>query len=99
MPGPMSWRPRRPWASRCFMFACSSAGGARRPWFGLALLMGRLPRTGGYRVIAGRDVKVSVLHDAGESRSQPVQIDGDNALTLPVSIAIASGAVRLLRPA
>ena len=67
--------------------------------FGLALLMGRLPKTGGYRVIAGRDVKVSVLHDAGESRSQPVQIDGDNALTLPVSIAIASGAVRLLRPA
>jgi YegS/Rv2252/BmrU family lipid kinase len=66
--------------------------------FGLALLMGRLPRTGGYRVIAGRDVKVSVLSDAGESRSQPVQIDGDNALTLPVSIAIASGAVRLLQP-
>ena len=67
--------------------------------FGLALLMGRLPKTGGYRVIAGRDVKVSVLSDAGESRSQPVQIDGDNALTLPVSIAIAPGAVRFLRPA
>jgi diacylglycerol kinase (ATP) len=66
--------------------------------FGLALLMGRLPRTGGYRVIAGRDVKVSVLSDAGESRSQPVQIDGDNALTLPVSIAIATGSVRLLQP-
>jgi diacylglycerol kinase (ATP) len=67
--------------------------------FGLALLIGRLPTTGGYRVIAGRDVKVSVLSDAGESRSQPVQIDGDNALTLPVSIAIASGAIRLLQPA
>jgi diacylglycerol kinase family enzyme len=66
--------------------------------FGLALLRGRLPQTGGYRVIAGRDVKVSVLSDAGESRSQPVQIDGDNALTLPVSIAIAEGAVRLLQP-
>ena len=67
--------------------------------FGLALLMGRLPETGGYRVIAGSDVKISVLHDAGESRSQPVQIDGDNALTLPVSIALATGTVRLLRPA
>ena len=66
--------------------------------FGLALLMGRLPRTGGYRVIAGRDVKVSVLSDAGESRSQPVQIDGDNALTLPVSIGLAAGSVRLLQP-
>ena len=67
--------------------------------FGLALLMGCLPKAGGYRVVAGRDVKVSVLSDAGESRSQPVQIDGDNALTLPVSIAIASGAIRLLQPA
>jgi YegS/Rv2252/BmrU family lipid kinase len=67
--------------------------------YGLALLLGRLPRTAGYRVLTGRSVKVSVLNDAGESRDQPVQIDGDNALTLPVSIGLAAGAVRLLRPA
>jgi len=67
--------------------------------FGLALLLGRLPRTAGYRVIAGQDIRVSVLSDAGEQRRQPVQIDGDDALTLPVSIALAAGAVRLLRPA
>jgi diacylglycerol kinase (ATP) len=67
--------------------------------FGLALLLGRLPRAGGYRVVAGRDVRISVLSDAGETRVQPVQIDGDDALTLPVSIAVASGAVRLLQPA
>jgi diacylglycerol kinase (ATP) len=67
--------------------------------FGLALLLGRLPRTGGYRVITGRQIKVSVLCDAGELRRQPVQIDGDDALTLPVSIGLASGAVRLLQPA
>jgi diacylglycerol kinase family enzyme len=67
--------------------------------FGLALLLGRLPHTGGYRVIAGRDVRVTVSSDAGESGHQPVQIDGDDALTLPVSIGLASGAVRLLRPA
>jgi len=67
--------------------------------FGLALLRGRLPVTGGYRVITGRDVKISVLSDAGESRAQPVQIDGDNALTLPVSIALAAGSVRILQPA
>ena len=66
--------------------------------FGLALLRGRLPHTGGYRVVAGRDIKVSVLSDAGELRRQPVQIDGDDALTLPVSIGLASGAVRLLQP-
>ena len=67
--------------------------------FGLALLLGRLPRTAGYRVIAGHDIRLSVLSDAGEERRQPVQIDGDDALTLPVSIALAAGAVRLLRPA
>lgn len=67
--------------------------------YGLALLLGRLPRTGGYRVMTGRWVKVSVLSDAGERREQPVQIDGDNALTLPVSIGLCPGAVRLLRPA
>jgi len=67
--------------------------------FGLALLLGRLPRTAGYRVIAGHDIRVSVLSDAGEQRRQPVQIDGDDALTLPVSIALAAGAVRLPRPA
>jgi YegS/Rv2252/BmrU family lipid kinase len=67
--------------------------------FGLALLLGRLPRTGGYRVVAGRDVRLSVMSDAGESGRQPVQIDGDDALTLPVSIGLAPGAVRLLQPA
>jgi len=67
--------------------------------FGLALLLGRLPRTGGYRVITGQQIKVSVLSDAGELRRQPVQIDGDDALTLPVSIGLASAAVRLLQPA
>jgi len=67
--------------------------------FGLALLLGRLPRTGGYRVVCGREVHVSVLSDAGEDGLQPVQIDGDNALTLPVSIGLSAGAVRLLRPA
>lgn len=66
--------------------------------FGLALLLGRLPRTVGYRVIAGRSVRVSVLSDAGERFEQPVQIDGDNALTLPMSIGLCSGAVRLLHP-
>jgi diacylglycerol kinase (ATP) len=67
--------------------------------FGLALLMGRLPKAGGYRVVAGRDVRLSVLHDAGEAGRQPVQIDGDDALTLPVSIGLAAGALRLLQPA
>ncbi len=67
--------------------------------FGLALLLGRLPHAGGYRVVTGHEVRISVLSDAGERRVQPVQIDGDNALTLPVSIGLSPGAVRLLQPA
>ena len=66
--------------------------------FGLALLLGRLPRTGGFRVVIGRSVRISVVEDAGERGRQPVQIDGDDALALPVSIAVAPRAVRLLRP-
>jgi diacylglycerol kinase (ATP) len=66
--------------------------------FGTALLLGLLPRTAGYRVLAGREVKVSVLDNAGEERRQPVQIDGDDALTLPVSIGLAPAGVRLLQP-
>ena len=67
--------------------------------FGFALLMGRLPTAGGYRVVTGREVRLSVLSDAGELRRQPVQIDGDDALTLPVSISIMPGAIRMLQPA
>jgi len=66
--------------------------------FGAALLMGALPRTPGYRVLTGRRVRISVADDAGERRRQPVQIDGDDALTLPVSIGLAPRGVRVLRP-
>ncbi|MFI5002785.1 MAG: diacylglycerol/lipid kinase family protein, partial [Reyranellales bacterium] len=64
--------------------------------FGAALVLGRLPGAAGYRVVAGRNVRISV---AGEEAREPLQIDGDDALSLPVSIALASGAVRMLRPA
>lgn len=66
--------------------------------FGFALLRGRLPTAGGYRVVTGREVRLSVLSDAGEARRQPVQIDGDDALTLPVSISVMPGAIRMLQP-
>ena len=50
-------------------------------------------------MVTGRDIRLSVLSDAGELRRQPVQIDGDDALTLPVSISVTSGAIRMLQPA
>jgi diacylglycerol kinase family enzyme len=66
--------------------------------FGAALVLGRLARTGGYRVIAGNQVRLSVHSEAGERRGHPVQIDGDDALTLPISVAVGGGTVRLLLP-
>src|SRR4029078_5453714 len=65
---------------------------------GFALLMGWLPTAGGYRVVTGRDVRLSVLSNAGELRRQPVQIDGDDALTLPGSISVTAWAARMLEP-
>ncbi|HYX03394.1 MAG TPA: diacylglycerol kinase family protein [Reyranella sp.] len=65
--------------------------------FGLALVTGRLPRADGYRVVTGRDVRISVRGD--EVGHEPVQIDGDDAFVLPVSIGLAKGAVRVLGPA
>ena len=65
--------------------------------FGVALVMGRLPRAVGYRVVSGRDVRICVLGQA--AGEEPVQIDGDDALVLPISIGLAKGTVRLLRPA
>lgn len=66
--------------------------------YGLALLAGCLPRTRGYRIVTGRQVRISVLDDAGEPGRQPVQVDGDDALSLPVSIGMAPATVRLLGP-
>jgi diacylglycerol kinase (ATP) len=57
-----------------------------------------LTRMGGYRVITGSEVRLSVHSEAGERRGHPVQIDGDDALTLPIAVAVGSGTVRLLLP-
>jgi len=66
MPGPMSWRrrgARRAAADVC----CSSVGGARtRCASGSPCCLGRLPRTAAI-ACAGRDVRISVLSDAGEN--------------------------------
>ena len=50
-------------------------------------------------MVTGRDVKLSVVHDPGEVGRQPLQVDGDDALNLPVSISLSSGALRLPQPA
>ena len=68
--------------------------------FGLALLAGRLPRLPGFRIVTGRSIRISLLDAAHEEpRRSPVQLDGDRALVLPVSIGLSATTVRLLGPA
>ncbi len=67
--------------------------------FGLALLAGRLPRIDGFRIVTGRSIHISLLDAEREQpRRRPVQVDGDPALSLPLSIGLSPGTVRLLRP-
>lgn len=67
--------------------------------FGLALLTGRLPRLHGFRIVTGRSIRISLLDaEREEARRAPVQLDGDNALVLPVSIGLSATTVRLLGP-
>ena len=67
--------------------------------FGLALLLGRLPRTAGYRVVAGREVRLSVLSDAGES-APPAGADRRRRRAHAAGVdRPRQRAVRLLRPA
>ncbi len=68
--------------------------------FALALLLGRLPRSPGFRTVTGHSIRISLLDpDREEPRRSPVQLDGDRALVLPVSIALSAATVRLLGPA
>ncbi|UYN95814.1 MAG: diacylglycerol kinase family lipid kinase [Enhydrobacter sp.] len=63
--------------------------------FGAALLTGRLQHMAGYRVVTGRRVEIRAIVEPGR---EPVQIDGDDALGLPLSIGLAPATVRLLHP-
>lgn len=68
--------------------------------FGLALLTGRLPRIPGFRIVTGKSIRISLIDARSEQpRRRPIQVDGDSALSLPVSIGLADTTVRLLGPA
>ena len=57
-------------------------------------------RCGGIEDEAAGDSEILTCGEQFDQRLVAlVQIDGDNALTLPVSIGVAAGSVRLLQPA
>ena len=60
--------------------------------YGAALLLGRLPRAAGYRIVPGRHVTVE--GPAGD----PVQADGDIIARLPVEIDLAPRRLSLVVP-
>lgn len=67
--------------------------------FGLALLTGRLPATRGFRIVTGQVVRISLLDaQREEPRRRPVQVDGDPALSLPLSVGLSAATVTLLKP-
>lgn len=65
--------------------------------YGVALVRDRLPRTAGYRVVAATSVRIAPLADAHGQR-EPVQLDGDDAADLPVTVDVAPRQLRLLMP-
>jgi len=60
--------------------------------YGLALLLGRLPRARGYRIVSGREVAID------GPPGDPVQADGDIIATLPVRITVAARTIDMLVP-
>ena len=60
--------------------------------YGLALALGRLARTPGFRIVPGRRVEID--GPAGD----PVQADGDIVAHLPVAIEIVPDALGLVMP-
>lgn len=60
--------------------------------YGAALVMGRLPRATGYRIVSGRRVSVAGPPD------DPVQADGDIVTRLPLDIDLAPRRIELIVP-
>ncbi|MBX3498656.1 MAG: diacylglycerol kinase family lipid kinase [Alphaproteobacteria bacterium] len=65
--------------------------------YGAALVRGRLPRTPGYRVLPATSVRIVTLVN-GHGHREPVQLDGDDAADLPVTVDVAPRQLRLLMP-
>lgn len=66
--------------------------------YGAALVRGRLPRTSGFRAVAATSVRIAPLVN-GHGRREPVQLDGDDAADLPVTVDVAPRRLSLLMPA
>ncbi len=65
--------------------------------YGAALVRGRLPRTPGFRMVPATSVGIIPLVN-GNGRREPVQLDGDDAADLPVTVDLAPRQLRLLMP-
>lgn len=66
--------------------------------YGAALVRGCLPRTAGFRMVPATSVRIAALVN-GHGRREPVQVDGDDAADLPVTVDVAPRQLRLLMPA
>jgi YegS/Rv2252/BmrU family lipid kinase len=65
--------------------------------YGAALVRDRLPRTAGFRVVPATSVRIVPLVN-GHGHREPVQLDGDDAADLPITVDVAPRQLRLLMP-
>jgi len=65
--------------------------------YGAALVRDRLPRTAGFRVVPATSVRIVPMVN-GHGHREPVQLDGDDAADLPVTVDVAPRQLRLLMP-
>jgi diacylglycerol kinase (ATP) len=65
--------------------------------YGAALVRDRLPHTAGFRVLPATSVRIVPLFN-GHGQREPVQLDGDDAADLPVTVDVAPRRLRLLMP-
>lgn len=85
---------RRPGLSAC-LFERGGRYNVLR--YGAALVRDRLPRTAGFRVVPATSVRIVSLVN-GHTHREPVQLDGDDAADLPVTVDVAPRQLRLLMP-
>ena len=66
------------------------------PRYAFGLVSGRLPRMAGFRMVAGRHVRIEGA--APDSLGDPIQCDGDVTAHLPADVETVEGALSLVHP-
>jgi YegS/Rv2252/BmrU family lipid kinase len=87
---------RRPVLSVCLF---ERGGRLQVMRYGLALMRGRLPTASGFRIVEATSVRIMAAGaTAAASGTEPVQVDGDHTMSLPIVVSVAPRRLGLLMP-